>query len=149
MKVILKQTVPGMGKKNEVVNVSDGHARNYLIPRGLAVEASSGPMKQLKNLQVAESKRDEKLRDQAEKTALKLQESTLVIRAKTGPDGKLYGSVTSADIASRLKDEFKIDVDRRRIGLPDPIKSLGLHVIPMGLLSTLTVNLNVEVISES
>ncbi|NCO34733.1 MAG: 50S ribosomal protein L9 [Armatimonadetes bacterium CG2_30_59_28] len=149
MKVILRQSVPKLGQKNEIVSVADGYAHNYLIPRGLAEVATSGAQKQQQNLTKAEKQRDDRMRDQSEITAQKLRETTLVIKARTGPDGRLYGSVTAMDIAERVKDEFKVTVDRRRIGLPEPIKSLGIHSVPVGLLSDLSVDLNVEVIGES
>lgn len=149
MKVILKKTVSGIGKQNEVKDVSDGYARNYLIPRGLAVEAKTGQLKQLQTVQVAESRRDDWMRDRAEKAAQKLRETTLTIKARTGPDGKLYGSVTAHDIAHRLEEEHKIQVDRRRVDLHDPIKSLGVHTVSIGLLSDLSVDLQIEVVKEN
>jgi len=148
MKVILKQSIPKLGQKNSIVNVADGYARNYLIPRGLAEPATPGAERHLQHIIQAEKQRDERQRLQAELVAKKLRETTLVIKARTGPDGRLYGSVTAMDIAQRLKDEFKIEVDRRRIALPEPIRSLGIHSVPVGLLSNLTVDLNIEVVGE-
>ncbi len=124
MKVILLKDVKGSGVKGDVINVSDGYARNYLFPRGLAKEATQASLKELKNQERAEERRREQEAQQARDLAKKLSELTLVIKAKSGENGKLFGSVTNKEIADELKKQHKISVDRKKIVLNEPIKQL-------------------------
>jgi large subunit ribosomal protein L9 len=133
MKVILKQDVKGLGKKDDLVNVSDGYARNFLFPRGLAVEANESNLNIMKTRKEAEkTKRDRELAH-ARQLAEKLRDVEVVIRAKTGENGKLFGSITSRDISDKLKDDFKLDIDRKKIVMPDAIKSTGSYEIDVKL----------------
>jgi large subunit ribosomal protein L9 len=133
MKVILKQDVKGLGKKDDLVNVSDGYARNFLFPRGLAVEANESNLNIMKTRKEAEkTKRDRELAH-ARQLAEKLRDVEVVIRAKTGENGKLFGSITSKDISDKLKDDFKLDIDRKKIVMPDAIKSTGSYEIDVKL----------------
>ena len=128
MKVLFKADVKGQGKKGEIKEVSDGFARNFLLPKGLAVVADAKALNEVKNKEEAEKN---KLAAEKE-NALKLQERlsgvTLKLNATAGPDGKLYGSVTPANIAEELKNKEGIDIDRRKISLEDNIKSFGTYV---------------------
>jgi large subunit ribosomal protein L9 len=125
MKVILKADVKGVGKKGEVINASTGYARNYLFPRNLAVEATEGSMKTLeKQRELEAQKRAEEL-EEARKLAKKLEGMTVEIKVKAGENGKLFGSITSKDISDSLKEQYSIDIDKKKIVLSEPIKVAG------------------------
>ena len=148
MKVILKQDVKGLGKMEDLVNVSDGYARNYLFPRGLAAEANAGNINVMNTKKQAEkSKRDRELA-QAKELALKVKETVVVIKSKSGENGKLFGSITSKDISDKLKSDFNIDIDKKKIVLPDPIKSLGTTEVEVKLYPEVSTKLTVKTIHE-
>ncbi|MCI9414294.1 MAG: 50S ribosomal protein L9 [Clostridiales bacterium] len=126
MKVILKQDVRGQGKKGELVNVSDGYARNYLFPRGLAAEADAAAMNELKNKEEAARFREEQDKKAASETAAVLSGKVLKITAKAGQGGRLFGSVTTKEVAEELKKQFGADVDKRKIQMAD-IKAFGTY----------------------
>ena len=126
MKVILKQDVRGQGKKGELVNVSDGYARNYLFPRGLAAEADAAAMNELKNKEEADRFREEQDKKAASETAAVLSGKVLKITAKAGQGGRLFGSVTTKEVAEELKKQFGADVDKRKIQMAD-IKAFGTY----------------------
>ena len=125
MKVILLQDVKGTGKKQEIVNVSDGYARNFLFPRKLAVDATPGAAKELEKKQAAERARETERRLAAEKKAASLRGKVINVVAKCGAQGRLYGSVTGAEIAEALKQQHGVEVDKRKIELSDPIRTVG------------------------
>ena len=148
MKVILKQDVKGLGKKDDLVNVSDGYARNFLCPRGMAVEANESNLNIVKTRKEAEkTKRDRELAH-ARQLAEKLRDVEVVIRAKTGESGKLFGSITSKDISDKLKDDFKLDIDRKKIVMPDTIKSTGSYEVDVKLYPEVSSRLKVRIESE-
>ncbi len=124
MKVVLKQDVKGLGKKGELVNTSDGYARNFLFPRNLASEANAQAMAELKNKEQAEKYRIETETAAAKADAAKLEGKTVRISAKAGQNGKLFGSVTAKEIAAQIKADFGIEPDKRKIEVDD-IKSFG------------------------
>lgn len=124
MKVILKADVKGLGKKGELVNASDGYARNYLFPRKLAAEANAQAMSELKSKAEAEKYRIATETAAAKDFAAKINGKTIKITAKAGQGGKLFGSVTSKDVAEKLKSEFGLSVDKRKISMED-IKTFG------------------------
>lgn len=125
MKVILKNDLKGTGKAGELVNVSDGYAKNYLIPRGLAMEADSKAMNELKGKEQAEKHRLEMEKQHAKEAAEALKDKTVKISAKAGAGGRLFGSVTSKEIAAAIKDQLNIEIDRRKIIMQDDIKAYG------------------------
>src|SRR5690554_1693590 len=125
MKVILLQDVKGHGKKGDVVNASDGYARNYLLPNNLAIEANNQNLSTLKNKQVAEDKRKQAELEEAKKQAEAISKLEVIVKAKSGENGKLFGSVTNKEIADTLKKKHKIKIDIKKIVMPDPIRSLG------------------------
>ncbi len=125
MKVILLADVKGTGKKQEIVNVSDGYARNFLFPRKLAVDATPGAAKELEKKQAAERARETERRLAAEKKAGSLRGKVITVVAKCGAQGRLYGSVTGAEIADALKEQHGVDVDKRKIELAEPIRTVG------------------------
>lgn len=147
MKVILQQDVKGLGKKGEVVEVAEGYGRNFLIPRKLAVEATAANMNQLKQQKQAQVQKEKREKAEAQRLAAVLKEKTLVIKAKTGDTGKLFGSVTSGDIAERLAAE-SIQIDKKKIQLSEPIKSLGTYTVPIRLYPGVNVDLQVQVVED-
>ncbi|MGI5851667.1 MAG: 50S ribosomal protein L9 [Clostridiales bacterium] len=145
MKVILLKDVRGSGVKGDVINVSDGYARNYLFPRGLATEATKANLNELKNKEKAEEKRREQAAQEAREIAEKLSDITLVIKAKSGENGKLFGSVTNKEIAQELKKQHKIAIDRKKIVLDEPIKQLSEMEVDVKLYPEISGKLRIRV----
>ncbi len=148
MKVILKQDVKGLGKAESLVNASDGYARNYLLPRGMAVEATPAHLNEMKAKKDAVDKKDERELEAAKQMALKLKQVKLVMKAKTGESGKLFGSITGKDISDKLMEDFKLNVDKKKINLEEPLKSTGQFEIEMKLCAGVTARLDVTVEAE-
>ncbi len=148
MKVILMQDIAQQGKQGEIVLVADGYARNYLFPRKLAVEAGGGAMKNLLAKQALEDRRTEKLRAEADLTAEQLQNKTVTLTVKAGENSRLYGRVTAADIAEAVARDLSIKLDKRKVGLLDPIKAVGEYEVPIKLHREVTVPLKVAVVAE-
>lgn len=148
MKVIFQQDVKGKGKKGEIKEVAEGYARNFLIPRGLAVPASSGNIKTLQHQQKKEEERKLQEKEQAEQLAKKLETLTVKIPAKSGEGGKLFGSVTSKQVSESLKKQHKITVDKRKIEMDEPIRTLGVTRVPVKLHPDVSATLNVHVVEE-
>ena len=148
MKVILKQDVKGLGKKDDLVNVSDGYARNFLFPRGLAVEANQSNLNIVKTRKEAEKSRRDRELAQARELAEELRDVEVVIRAKTGENGKLFGSITSKDISDKLKEDFGMDIDRKKIVIPDTIKTTGTYEIDVKLYPEVSGRLKDRIESE-
>lgn len=126
VKVILNEDVKKLGKKGDVVNVAEGYARNFLFPRNLAVEASSGNIKTLEQKKGAEAHKKELILQQAKELAQKIEGLNIKVATKVGEGGRLFGSVTSKDVADKLNEQHKIKLDKKKIEL-DPIKSLGTY----------------------
>lgn len=125
MKVILKQDIKGVGKKDEVINAADGYARNFLFPKNLAVPANTGNMNNLKAKSESNAFRKGEELKEAKEIAEKLKKITLKLKVKAGENGKLFGGVTAKEISEALKKEYKIDVDKKKIVLKDAIKQAG------------------------
>lgn len=148
MKVILKEDVKGLGKKEDMVEVSGGYARNYLLPKGLAVEASSDNINVMKTKKAAEKSKKERELANAKALANKLEGKTIVIKAKAGENGKLFGSITSKDIADKLKEELKAKIDKKKINLPEPIKTLGTTDVEVKVYPQVTARITIKIESE-
>lgn len=144
MKVILKQDVKGLGKKGELVNTSDGYARNFLFPKNLATEANAQAMSELKNKQQAEKYRIDTETAAAKANAERIQGKTIKMTAKAGANGKLFGSVTSKEIAEKVKEEFGIETDKRKI-VVDDIKQFGTYEFEIKLYTGISAKLFVMV----
>lgn len=144
MKVILKEDVKSLGKKESLVNVSDGYARNFLFPRGLAVEATSSNLNEMASKKEAERTKKERELAQARKLADKIKSITLVIKAKAGENGKLFGSITNKDIADKLKSDHNLDIDKKKIYMEDAIKSLGTTEVEIKLYTDVSAKLTVK-----
>ena len=145
MKVILKADVKGNGKKGEIINVSDGYARNFLFPKGLAVEANAQAMNEYNNAASSKAHHEKVLKDAAEDAKKKLDVASVTIKAKAGSGGRLFGSVTSKEIAAEIKNALKLDVDKKKIVLDSDIKAFGTYTVPIKLYAGVTANLKVIV----
>ncbi|QIB27905.1 50S ribosomal protein L9 [Caloranaerobacter azorensis] len=148
MKVILLKDVKGLGKKGSVVNVKDGYARNFLLPRGAAKEATEGNLKVLKEQQKAKEIKQKEELEKAKKLAKKISNITVKIQSKAGVNGKLFGSITSKDIADALNKQHKIKIDKKKIVLEENIRTLGTTVVDVKVYPSVVAKLRVEV-SES
>ncbi len=146
MKVILLENIKGVGKKDEVINASDGYARNFLFPKKLAVEANAENMNKLKNKQnSAQHKRDIE-KEKAEEIAKKFEDIIVNIKVKAGDNGRIFGGVTSKEISENLKAQYKIDVDKKKIVLNETIKNLGVFNVSVKLFEGIIGNLKINVI---
>jgi len=147
MKIILKQDVKSLGYKDDVVTVKNGYANNFLLPKGMAVLATDSKMKELaENIKQAQFKQD-KLRANAEQLAETIKELSITIGAKAGANGKIFGSVTSLQVAQALKAQGH-DMDRRKIVLDEDIKFLGSYKATLNLFKGISVKINLEVVAE-
>ncbi len=146
MKVILLQDVKGKGKKGQMLEVSDGYARNYMLPRKIAVEATADAMNTKKMNDKAAAEKEAKERAEAMETSKKLRELTLTVAAKGGGAGRLFGSVTNQEIADALKANAGIALDKRKIVIADPIKSIGTYTVQCKLGYEITAPLTVKIV---
>jgi large subunit ribosomal protein L9 len=145
MKVILKADVKGQGKRDQLVEVSDGYARNYLFPRKLAIPADNQAVTELKNKQAAAQHKIDTDRAAAREVAAKLDTVKVIFRVGAGADGRLYGSVTSKDIAEALEKDHGIAVDKRKITLAEPIKAYGSYDLDVKLYSDVSGKIHLVV----
>lgn len=145
MKVILTQDVKGQGKKDQMVNVSDGYARNFLLPKGLAIPADAKSINEMKNKEAAAQHKIEVEKQAARDTAAKMAAVTVKLKADAGTDGRIYGSVTSKDIAEGMEKQHGIAVDKRKIVLNDPIKAFGTYVLDVKLYPEISGKITVVV----
>ena len=148
MKVILLQDVKSLGKKGEIVNVNDGYARNFLLPKGLAVEANNENMSKLKAKEDSKAYKKEIEKEEAKKIADRLSKIQLKVEVKAGENGKIFGGVSAKEIADLLKSNYDIEVDKKKIDLKETIKTLGLRTITIKLYDGVIGNLKVDVISK-
>ena len=146
MKVILLDNIKGVGKKDEVINASDGYARNFLFPKKLAVEANAENMSKLKNKQDSQQHKRDVEKEKAEDIAKKMNDIVVVVKGKAGDNGRIFGGVTSKEISENLKQQFKIDVDKKKIILNETIKNLGTFNISVKLFEGVTGDLKVKVV---
>lgn len=145
MKVILLQDDKTLGKKGDVINAKEGYARNYLFPKKLAVEATPANMKQLEAQKKIQEQKELEILNAAKELEQKITGITLVIKSKSGENGKLFGSITTKEISELLKETHQIDIDKRKLELNDSIKSLGNYVVKIKLHAKVTAKLNVIV----
>ncbi len=145
MRVILKTEVRGLGRPGDVKDVTDGYARNYLLPKGLAIEATGGELKHLAQERQAERTKKDRAHEDAEELAKRLDAVTLVFRLKAGDQGKTFGSVTAKEVAEALKKEARADIDKTKIILHEPLRSLGIHKVEVRLLSDVRANVTVAI----
>ena len=148
MKVILLQDVKGTGKKDEIVNVSDGYARNFLLPKKLAVEASASAMNDIKNRERAKEHRIQEEKKAAQAIADKLGGTTVKLTAKAGNSGKLFGSITAKEVAEEISRKAGIEIDKRKVSLASEIKSFGTYEVEVKLYTGISAKMFVLVASE-
>jgi len=148
MDVILLKDVARLGNAGQVCKVAEGHARNYLIPQGLAVPATEAALHQVEQKGQAQARRHEQLEEDARRLAGELDGLHLTIQAKTGENERLYGSVTSGDIAEAVEKETGLPIERRKIELEEPIRQLGTYTVPIRLLSDVAPLIRVDVVSQ-
>ncbi len=148
MKVILLDNIKGVGKKDEIINASDGYARNYLFPKKLAVEATKENLSKLDSKNEANKFKKQNEKNEAEKIAEQLKEIILVIKVKAGENGKIFGGVTSKEISENLKKQHKIEIDKKKIELKETIKNLGVFNVNIKLYENVNVYLKVNIIAE-
>lgn len=146
MKIILLQDVRSLGKAGDIVKVSDGYARNMLFPKKLAKEATEGNIKALKNRQAEEAARQAERKVEAEAIRDALKDTKITLYAKGGDAGRLFGSVTNADVADAVKEQTGFEIDRKKISLPEPIKTAGEHVADAKLFTDVSVRLHLDVV---
>lgn len=146
MKVILLEDIPRVGHEGDVIDVADGYLRNYLEPRGFAVRATKGALKDLENRREAIQRRDESKRDRAKQKVDELRDSRLVVRAPTGEGGRLHGSVTTGQIAEAAEEQLGVIIDRREIDIPEPIRDTGDYLITAQVYKDVEAQLPVRVI---
>ena len=145
MKVILRADVEGLGKRGDIVDVSAGYGRNYLLPRGMAMLASDGAVDQAAKMRRARDLRDSQDREAAQTIASALVPKVITISAKAGHEGRLFGSVTSADVVAAVREQTGIELDRRHVEA-EPIKSVGQHTVTAKLHSTVSFPITLDVV---
>ncbi len=148
MKVVLREDVETLGRKGDLVDVADGYGRNFLMPRGLAIRATKGVVKQADAMRRNRAARDERERGAAEELASRIGASPVRITVRAGEAGKLFGSVTSADLVEALRAQSEIVLERRWLELDEPLKELGTAQVPVRLHAEVTATLVVEVVAE-
>lgn len=147
MKVILTQDIKGVGKKDEIINANDGYARNFLLPRKLAVEANAQNMSLLQGRKDSANFKKEQEKENALKVQEKLSKIMLKIKVKAGENGKIFGSITSKEVATELKNQYKIDIDKKKILLKDSIKEIGIFNIEIKLYEGIIGKLKIQIMS--
>lgn len=148
MRIILREDVSTIGKIGDIIDVSDGYARNYLLPKKLAIEANKKNIREFEHYKNAMLRKAEKVKQASQSVADRLASTTLTIKATSGNDGKLFGAVTNIDIAEALKAEG-FEIDRKKISLEEPIKRLGTHSATVKLHPEISSQVSVEVIADS
>ncbi|HZM39999.1 MAG TPA: 50S ribosomal protein L9 [Acidimicrobiales bacterium] len=148
MKVILRSDVSNLGKRGDILDVADGYARNFLVPKGLAMKASDGASAQAASMRRARDLRDAQDRAAAEALATTLVPKVITVAARAGSEGKLFGSVTASDIAAAVEEQAKVVLDRRKIVLHEPIKTLGTHTVPVKLHADVEFPVTLDVVAE-
>lgn len=147
MKVILKADIKGVGKKDQIINASDGYARNFLFPKNLAVEANTDNMTKLKSKQDANAYKKSQEKEEAKRIAEKLSKIQLKIKVKAGENGKVFGGVSAKEIAEQLKANYNIEVDKKKIELKETIKTLGIKAVTIKLYEGVIGTLKIDVVS--
>lgn len=147
MKVLLKKDVHGSGKEGDIVNVADGYANNYLIPRGLAVSADAGVINAAKIKKQAQKHRVEVQRQNAKALAKNMSKLTVKVYSKAGENGRLFGSITGKEVAEALKEQYDIDVDKKKIRFEEPIKAVGVYTVTAHMFEQTDAKFKLEVLA--
>jgi large subunit ribosomal protein L9 len=147
VKVVLREDVESLGNKGDLVDVADGYARNFLVPRGLAMKATKGVVAQAESMRRNRAARDARERTAAEEVAARLEGRRIALTARAGEGGKLFGSVTPADVAEAVAAAAETEIDRRSITLDEPLKELGEVEVPVRLHPEVTATVTIEVVA--
>ena len=147
MKIVLLGDVKSLGKKGEVVDVAEGYARNFLLPRKLAKEADKGALAQVDSQKKAAEKREAQMLSDAKELATRLASAKLAVKAKAGGNGKLFGAVTNADVASAIADTLEVSIDKHKIEIKNQIKALGSYPVEIKLHKSVVAQATVDVVS--
>lgn len=145
MEIILLQDVKALGKKGEIVKVSDGYARNFILPKKLGVEATKQNLYELNNQKAAEAKRQQEILEEAKEFGKKLEALTVTVTIKAGEGGKIFGSVSSKEIVKAAKKQFNLELDKKKLQLNEPIKHAGSYTVPVKLHPQVTAEMKVKV----
>ena len=148
MKIILQKPVDKLGLPGDIVDVADGYARNYLMPRGLAVKATKGGVKHIGSLKRAHSTRVDAAKAEAEQVAQRLTASPVTVAAHAGEEGRLFGSVTASDIVEAIARQLDVRIDRHDVHLEEPIRSVGVHEVRVHLFAEVDPIISVEVVAD-
>jgi large subunit ribosomal protein L9 len=148
MKVILLEDIKGKGKKDQVLEVSDGYAKNYLFAKKLAIKADAKALNELKNREAARQHKYDVEKSAAEELAKQLEAITLVLYHEAGKDNKLYGAITTKEIVQQLKQEYDIEVDKKKLSLDTPIKAFGIYKIKAKLFTGVAANITVQIVEK-
>ena len=148
MKVILLEDVKSLGKKGEIVNVSDGYAKNFLFTKKFGVEANKQNLNDLKLQKAHEEKVAQQIYEEALNFAEEIKKMEVKVGLKTGEGGRVFGSISTKEVASEVKKQYKADIDKKKMQLQEPIRSLGVHMVPVRLHPKVTVELKVKVLEE-
>ena len=148
MRVILRADVSNLGKRGDILDVTDGFARNYLVPKGLAMKATAGAESQAASMRRARDLHDAQDRAAAEEVATTLVPRVFTVAARAGTEGRLFGSVTAADIAEAIESQANVHIDRRKLVLAEPIKTLGTHTVPVKLHADVEFPVTVDVVGD-
>jgi large subunit ribosomal protein L9 len=146
MRVVLRSDLPNLGKRGDVCEVADGYGRNYLLPKGLAIKATPGVQHQADAMRRSRDLRDARDREAAELVARTLVPVVIRIPAKAGPEGRLFGSVSTSDIADAVAEQTNVVLDRRRLHLDEPIKAVGTHEVPVKLHAEVEFRVTVDIV---
>jgi large subunit ribosomal protein L9 len=146
MKVVLRSDVPNLGKRGDICDVADGYARNFLLPKGRAIPANSGIAQQAATMRRARETKDAHDRQVAEGVARSLVQHVIRLPMRAGPEGKLFGSVSTTNIAEAIAEQAGVEIDRHRLQLAEPIKTLGTHQVPVRLHADVEFPVTVEIV---
>ena len=146
MKVVLLKDVKNVGKRDDILTVSDGYARNFLFPQKLAAEATPGALKEIQRKRAAQDAREAEMLAEAKDKAAALKDKVITLEVKCGEKGRLYGSVTSAEVAEALEKQHGVQVDKRKIDIGDPIRETGMRTISVWLYSGVTTPMKLDVV---
>src|SRR5690242_18458600 len=148
MRIVLRDDVDNLGQKGDMVDVADGYARNYLVPKGLAIKATPGAQKQADAMRRNREAQERRVREAAQAIATQLARGTVEVKARAGEGGRLFGSITASDIADAVEAQLSVELDRRRIELDEPLKELGVVDVPVRLHADVDANIRVAVVAQ-
>lgn len=147
MKVLLRSDIAGVGRRGDIITVSGGHARNFLLPKGLAIEASDGAVVQAEVMRKSRDQRESASRTDAQAVSTRLMQSTFTVSAKVGKEGRLFGSVSAADIADAVLSQSGITIDRKQIVIAEPVRSTGDHTVTVSLFADVEATIKLSVVA--